>query len=122
MGFGSWLSSKVEAAKNFGKKALDTGIALAKKTREGVKKGLELYSQGKDIYEQGKSEYSKAKGQLSSLPVIGDVAKEYLGKAEARVGQNLEKLSEKGINAKNLELAAGLARRGLRETRAIENM
>jgi hypothetical protein len=42
MGFGSWLSNAVDKAKAFGKKALDTGISLAKKTREGVKQGLEL--------------------------------------------------------------------------------
>jgi phage-related minor tail protein len=119
MGFGDWFKSKFEAAKSFGKKAVEQTKQFIGKARTGVEKGLQIYEQGKDLYEQGKGQYAQAKGQLSSLPVIGAMASEQLGKLEGRAGQLIEKAAEKGLSSQNLELAAGLARRGLRETQGM---
>jgi hypothetical protein len=119
MGFGSWLSSKVESAKAFGKKAIDQTKEFIGKARGVVKQGVQLYEQGKDVYEQGKGQYAQAKSQLSSLPVIGAMASEQLGKLEGQAGQLIEKAAEKGVSQKNAELAAGLARRFVKETRNV---
>lgn len=118
-GFSSWLSSKYEAAKAFGKKAVEKTKEVIGKARGVAKQGLQLYEQGKDIYQQGKGQYEQAKGQLSSLPVIGQMASEKLGMLEGKAGQLIEKAAEKGITPQNAELAAGLARRFVRETRNI---
>jgi hypothetical protein len=119
MGFGDWLSSKFEAAKAFGKKAVEETKKFIGKARGAAQKGVQLYEQGKDIYEQGKGQYAQAKGQLSSLPVIGKMASEQLGKLEGQAGQLIEKAAEKGLSSQNAELAAGLARRFVRETRNV---
>jgi predicted heme/steroid binding protein len=119
MGFSSWLSGAVEKAKSFGKTAIDSAKTFIGKARGGVQKGLQIYEQGKELYDQGKSQYSQAKSQLSSLPVIGAMASEQLGKLEGQAGQVIERAAERGISSKNLELAAGLARRGLRETQGM---
>jgi hypothetical protein len=119
MGFSSWLSGAVEKAKAFGKTAVASAKTFIGKARGGVEKGLQIYEQGKDLYEQGKGQYSQAKSQLSSLPVIGAMASEQLGRLEGQAGQMIEKAAERGLSAKNLELAAGLARRGVRETQGM---
>lgn len=119
MGFFDWIKGASEKVSAFGKKALQDTKQFIGKARTGVKQGLQIYEQGKDLYEQGKGQYAQAKGQLSSLPVIGAMASEQLGKLEGRAGQLIEKAAERGLSSKNLELAAGLARRGLRETEGM---
>jgi hypothetical protein len=111
-----WLSGAFEKAKAFGKSAVEQTKQFVGKARGYVSKGLELYDQGKQLAEQGKSQYAMAKSQVSSLPVVGAMASEQLGKLEGRAGGLIEKAAERGISQKNAEMAAGLARRFVRET------
>jgi len=119
MGFFDWIKGASEKVSAFGKKAVESTKQFLGKARSGVEKGLQVYEQGKDLYEQGKGQYAQAKSQLSSLPVIGSMASEQLGKLEGRAGQLVEKAAERGLSSKNLAITAGVARRGLRETQGM---
>jgi len=119
MGFFDWIKGASQKVSAFGKKAFQDTKQFIGKARSGVEKGIQVYEQGKELYEQGKGQYAQAKSQLSSLPVIGAMASEQLGKLEGRAGQLIEKAAERGISAQNAELAAGLGRRFVRETQGM---
>jgi len=110
-----WLKKAVEKVGNLGKKGKEFFNKVVGKVKGGVKTGLKVYEEGKELVKQGKEEYGKAKEQVSALPFIGDMAKEKLGKLEGKAGQLVEKLAEKGLSEKNLEVAAGIGRRIQRE-------
>jgi hypothetical protein len=113
MGFFSGAFDKVAA---FGKKAVESAKSFIGKTRDVVQKGVQMYDQGKQLYDQGKSQYAMAKSQVSSLPVVGRMASEQLGRLEGQAGGLIEKAAERGLSQKNVELAAGLGRRFVQAT------
>lgn len=99
MGFFSGAFEKVAA---FGKKAVEGAKSFIGKSRDVVQKGVQMYDQGKQLYDQGKS-------TLSSLPVVGAMASEQIGKLE-------EKAALKGLTAKNLDAGANAGRRFVQAT------
>ena len=82
------------------KKAFGTTKRVLGKVKSGIESGARLFSRGKEMYGQ-------AKNFASNLPVVGQVAKELIGKAEDYA--NKEAKQRLGADFSDLNKVVGMA-------------
>jgi len=82
------------------KRAFGTTKRVLGRVKSGIESGARLFSKGKEMYGQ-------AKNFASNLPVVGQVAKELIGKAEDYA--NKEAKQRLGADFSDLNKAVGVA-------------